>query len=201
MNWETKLWPTDPPCNLPLRSLTRPISEDKANVIETTAEIVSSFAANNNLAANELPSLIRAVHEALAGVSVNGAIEPEKPKPAPAVPIKKSVTPDEIICLEDGRKFKSLKRHLRTKYDLTPEQYRTKWGLPKDYPMVAPAYAEAPSGLVNAGVFQFNYVPTSGEAGGGVMSLGSDASIPNVSGTSTVGGATSALTWTAKRRS
>ena len=126
------------------------MSEDKLNVIEMTAEIVSSYAANNNLAANDLPSLIRAVHNALAGASVNGALEPEQPKLAPAVSVKKSITPDAIICLEVGRKFKSLQRHLRTKYNLTPEEYRAKWGLPKDYPMVAPSYAAARSSLAKS---------------------------------------------------
>jgi len=126
------------------------MSEDKSNIIEMTAEIVSSFAANNNIAASDLPNLIRGVHGALAGVSVNGVIEPEQPKLAPAVSVKKSITPDAIICLEDGRKFKSLKRHLRTKYNLSPEEYRAKWSLPKDYPMVAPSYAAARSSLAKS---------------------------------------------------
>jgi predicted transcriptional regulator len=126
------------------------MSEDKLNVIEMTAEIVSSYAANNNLAANDLPGLIKAVHGALAGASANSVVEPEQSQPAPAVPVKKSITPDAIVCLEDGRKFKSLKRHLRTKYNLSPEEYRAKWGLPKDYPMVAPSYAAARSSLAKA---------------------------------------------------
>jgi predicted transcriptional regulator len=126
------------------------MSEDRSHIIEMTADIVSSFAANNNLAVNDLPNLIKAVHDALAGAGVNGAIEPEKAKLAPAVSVKKSITPDAIICLEDGRKFKSLKRHLRTKYNLSPEEYRAKWGLPKDYPMVAPSYAAARSELAKS---------------------------------------------------
>jgi len=126
------------------------MSEDKLNIIEMTGEIVSSFAANKNIAASDLPNLIRGVHGALTGVSVNGAIEAEQPKLAPAVSVKKSITPDAIICLEDGRKFKSLKRHLRTKYNLSPEEYRAKWGLPKDYPMVAPSYAAARSQLAKS---------------------------------------------------
>jgi|KBSSwiStaDraftv2_1062776.scaffolds.fasta_scaffold04956_8 predicted transcriptional regulator len=126
------------------------MSEDKSNVIEMTAEIVSSYAANNNIAANDLPGLIRAVHDALAGVGVNGAIEAEKPKPAPAVPLKKAVQPDFVVDLFTGKKFKSLKRHLRTVHNMTPEEYRAYWGLPKDSSMVAPNYAAARSALAKS---------------------------------------------------
>lgn len=126
------------------------MSEEKSNVIEMTAEIVSSYAANNNIAAKELPSLIKAVHDALAGASVNGAMEPEKPKPAPAVPLKKAVQPDFVVDLFTGKKFKSLKRHLRTVHNMTPEEYRTYWGLPKDSSMVAPNYAAARSALAKS---------------------------------------------------
>src|SRR4051794_13219429 len=117
------------------------------NYIELAAEIVSAFVSNNSVPAAELPTLIGSVHDALNRV-VSGAAQPpaEEPK-APAVPIKKSVQPDYIVCLEDGKRFKSLKRHLRTVYDLTPDQYRAKWGLPRDYPMVAPNYAAARSEL------------------------------------------------------
>jgi predicted transcriptional regulator len=94
----------------------------------------------------DLPALIKQVHSALATVGAP-AVEPAPAPKEPAVPVKKSITADYLICLEDGRKFKSLKRHLRTKYDMTPEDYRAKWGLPKDYPMVAPNYAEARSNL------------------------------------------------------
>jgi len=90
--------------------------------------------------------LIRSVHKALLGVA-DGAAVVEAPPKEPAVSIKKSITPEFLICLEDGRKFKSLKRHLRSKYDMSPEDYRAKWGLPKDYPMVAPNYARARSDL------------------------------------------------------
>jgi predicted transcriptional regulator len=120
--------------------------QDQPELIEMTAEIVAAYVASNNLAAADLPGLIQSVHRALAGVAGAGEPEPAVVK-EPAVPIKKSLTPDYLICLEDGRRFKSLKRHLRTKYNLSPEDYRAKWGLPKDYPMVAPNYARARSDL------------------------------------------------------
>src|SRR5690242_18141236 len=110
------------------------------NFIELTAEIVSAYVSNNTVPAAEIPGLINQVHAALARVSgkpMEGASEPLKP----AVSVKKSITPEYIVCLEDGKKFKSLKRHLRTQYNMTPEQYRDKWGLNADYPMVAPNYA------------------------------------------------------------
>lgn len=121
------------------------MSEMNSNVIELTSDIVAAYVSNNSVQASDLPDLIRSVHNALGAV-LDPVPEPETRKD-PAVPVKKSITPDAIICLEDGRKFKSLKRHLRTAYDLTPEQYRAKWGLPRDYPMVAPAYAAARSTL------------------------------------------------------
>ncbi|GLK78180.1 transcriptional regulator [Methylopila jiangsuensis] len=117
-----------------------------ANYIELAADIVSAYVSNNSVAAADLPTLIGEVHQALSRVS-NGAPEPEPEALRPAVPVKKSVTPDYIVCLEDGKKFKSLKRHLRTQYDMSPEEYREKWGLPTDYPMVAPNYAAARSEL------------------------------------------------------
>src|SRR6185312_5169870 len=111
--------------------------EERAEIIEMTADIVSAYVGNNEVSATELPTLIHAVHGALRGVST--AAEPVEVAPKePAVPVKRSVTPEFLVCLEDGRKFKSLKRHLRTKYNMSPEDYRAKWGLPKDYPMVAP---------------------------------------------------------------
>jgi predicted transcriptional regulator len=113
--------------------------------LEKTTEIVAAFVSKNQTATSELPALIQAVHRALTGVSVV-APEPE-PRKEPAVPVRRSITPDYLICLEDGKTFKSLKRHLRTKYDLSPEDYRAKWGLAKDYPMVAPNYAAARSAL------------------------------------------------------
>lgn len=114
--------------------------------IDQTAQIVSAYLRNNPVTAGEIPALINQVHAALARVST-GQSEPPSEALKPAVPVKKSITPDHIVCLEDGKKFKSLKRHLRTQYDITPEQYREKWGLPADYPMVAPNYAAARSEL------------------------------------------------------
>src|SRR4051812_22726700 len=117
------------------------------NTIALAAEIVSAFVSNNPVPAAQLPALIGNIHDALTKIA-SGAVlpAPEEPK-EPAVPIRKSVQPDYIICLEDGKRFKSLKRHLRTVYDLTPDQYRAKWGLPRDYPMVAPNYAATRSEL------------------------------------------------------
>jgi predicted transcriptional regulator len=115
-------------------------------LIELTAGVVSAYVSNNPVPAGELPALIGQVHAALMSTT-NGAT-PEKPEALkPAVPIKKSMTPDYIISLENGKKFKSLKRHLFTHYGLTPDEYRAKWGLPADYPMVAPNYAAARSAL------------------------------------------------------
>jgi predicted transcriptional regulator len=116
------------------------------NFIELTAGIVSAFVSNNSVAAAEIPALINQVHSALLRVSSGAKDAPAEPL-KPAVSVKKSVTPDYIVCLDDGKKFKSLKRHLRTQYNVTPEQYREKWGLPADYPMVAPNYAAARSKL------------------------------------------------------
>jgi len=116
------------------------------NYIELTAEIVSAYVSNNTVPAAEIPGLISQVHTALARVSGKSGDAPAEPL-KPAVSLKKSITPEYIICLEDGKKFKSLKRHLRTQYNMTPEQYREKWGLGADYPMVAPNYAAARSQL------------------------------------------------------
>jgi predicted transcriptional regulator len=114
--------------------------------IELAADIVSAYVSNNSVPSSDLPSLISEVHTALLRVG-GGTVEVPVEAPKPAIPVKKSVTPDYIVCLEDGKKFKSLKRHLRTQYNMTPEQYREKWGLPVDYPMVAPNYAKARSEL------------------------------------------------------
>ena len=122
------------------------MTEKNADYIELAADIVSAFVSHNTIAASELPALIRDVHAALA--RLDGApAAPVAEAPKPAVNARKSVHDDFIICLEDGKKFKSLKRHLRTQYSMTPEQYREKWGLPPDYPMVAPNYAKARSAL------------------------------------------------------
>jgi predicted transcriptional regulator len=119
---------------------------EKDELVELTAEIVSAYVSNNTVVVTDLPALINNVFDALKKASSTGA-QPAKEELRPAVPIKKSVTSEYIICLEDGKKFKSLKRHLRTHYDLSPEEYREKWGLPHDYPMVAPNYAAARSDL------------------------------------------------------
>ena len=114
--------------------------------IDLTADIVSAYLSNNPTPAAEIPSLISQVHAALTRVAA-GRSEPA-PEPArPAVPVKKSIHPDYLVCLEDGKRFKSLRRHLRTQYNMTPEQYRDKWNLPPDYPMVAPNYAVTRSQL------------------------------------------------------
>ena len=120
--------------------------DDRSELLEMTADIVSAYVGNNSVSASELPSLIANIHAALSQVT-GGVVEVEPEPKEPAVPIRKSISPDFLICLEDGRKFKSLKRHLRTKYDMSPEEYRAKWNLPKDYPMVAPNYAKARSEL------------------------------------------------------
>jgi predicted transcriptional regulator len=114
--------------------------------IELTAEIVSAYVSANNIASDSLTTLISDVHAAL-NRSATGSPEAKSDPPTPAAPVKKSVTPDYITCLEDGKRFKSLKRHLRTYHDLTPAEYRQKWGLLADYPMVAPNYAKARSSL------------------------------------------------------
>ena len=123
--------------------------ESNDDFIELAVELVAAYVANNNVPTADLPGLIASVHSSLSKLTG----EPEAPAAAPlvpAVPIRKSVTPEAIICLEDGKSFKSLKRHLSSKFGLTPEQYRIKWGLPVDYPMVAPAYAEARSTLAKS---------------------------------------------------
>jgi len=109
-------------------------------LLTLTADIVAAHVSNNSVAVNDLPNLIQNVHSALLGIS--GSSGGAEPKPEPKVSIRSSVKPDYIVCLEDGKKLKMLKRHLSTHYNMTPEQYRQKWGLSADYPMVAPNYAE-----------------------------------------------------------
>lgn len=113
---------------------------------ELTSEVVAAYVSNNTVPVSDLPALIADVYAALSGT---GTPQPEAPpeKPTPAVTVRKSINKEHLICLEDGQKFKSLKRHLMTHHGLTPEQYRERWGLASDYPMVAPAYAEARSRL------------------------------------------------------
>jgi predicted transcriptional regulator len=119
---------------------------DANNFIGLTADIVSAYVSNNSVPASDISNLINQVHSALVRVS-SGHVEAQPEPLKPAISVKKSITPEYIVCLEDGKKFKSLKRHLRTQYNLTPEQYREKWALPADYPMVAPNYAAARSQL------------------------------------------------------
>ena len=121
-------------------------SENNLTLMELTSEVVSAYVSNNPLAAQDLPDMIKNVYAALQSTSGPAPV-PEAEKPKPAVSIRKSLGHDYLICLEDGKKFKSLKRHLKTHYNLTPEAHREKWGLPADYPMVAPAYAEKRSQL------------------------------------------------------
>ena len=122
------------------------MNEKSPSYIELTADIVSAYVSNNSVPASDISALISQVHSALLRVS-NGQGEVVSETLKPAVAVKKSITPEYLICLEDGKKFKSLKRHLRTQYNMTPEHYREKWGLAPDYPMVAPKYAEARSQL------------------------------------------------------
>ena len=118
------------------------------NEIDLTADIVSSYVANNSVPVSELAALIHSVHQALT--QLGRPVVHENKQQQPAISVRKSVTSDFIICLEDGKKFKSLKRHLHTRYNMTPAEYRAKWGLPSDYPMVAPNYSAARSNLANA---------------------------------------------------
>ena len=116
------------------------------DLIDLSTEIVSAYVSHNALAVSDLPKLISDVHAALRNLHREGAPAPME-ELKPAVPVRKSIAPDYLICLEDGKKFKSLKRHLRTHYDMSPEEYREKWGLPADYPMVAPNYSATRSRL------------------------------------------------------
>src|ERR1700751_4812832 len=122
------------------------MSEDQPNshILSLTAQIVSAHVSNNAIQAEALPALILSVYKTLTGTGVE---TPQPEKRQPAVAVKRSVFPDYIICLEDGKKLKMLKRHLKTAYDMTPDQYRARWGLPADYPMVAPNYAKQRSKL------------------------------------------------------
>ncbi len=117
------------------------------DLLGLTAQIVAAHVSNNEVARDSLPNLIQDVYRTLAGIGKDAPPPPPADKPAPAVPVKKSVFPEYIICLEDGKKLKMLKRHLATAYNMTPEQYREKWNLAADYPMVAPSYAKQRSSL------------------------------------------------------
>jgi predicted transcriptional regulator len=139
-----------------------PEQDGQTDIVSIAADIVAAYVSNNPLPVGELPKLIGDIHAALQGIGTP-VTEPVV-KQEPAVPIKKSVTADYIICLEDGKKFKSLKRHLATDYNLSPEEYRQKWNLPSDYPMVAPNYAAARSALAKAsGLGRKAAVPVAGK--------------------------------------
>lgn len=132
------------------RTLTTPTEQtDTSDLVTLSADVVSAYVSNNLVPADELPKLIGEIYSALIALNAP-SVAASEPKPEPAVPVRKSITPDFIICLEDGKKFKSLKRHLQAHYGLTPAEYRQKWGLPADYPMVAPNYAATRSALARA---------------------------------------------------
>lgn len=145
------------------------------DLAELTAEIVAAYVSNNSVASADLPRIIRDVNVALVKTSAEGA-EPEPEQQQPAVAIRKSITPDAIVCLECGKKFKSLKRHIRTDHDMTPEEYRGKWTLKSDYPMVAPNYAKARSDLAKTMGLGRKAVNATGEGSGSAdRSSSSDA--------------------------
>jgi predicted transcriptional regulator len=123
-------------------------AQSDAEILTLTAQIVSAHVRHNSLQPDALPALIRSVHSTLANIGSNAPAPVEKPQPS--VPVKRSVFPDYIVCLEDGKRLKMLKRHLQTAYNLTPDQYRERWGLPHDYPMVAPKYAAHRSSLAKS---------------------------------------------------
>ncbi|WP_441771202.1 MucR family transcriptional regulator [Labrys sp. KB_33_2] len=125
------------------------MQEAHNNLIDITVDIVAAYVANNSIPTDGLPSFISMVHDSLSKLREQPVVEEATPL-RPAVPVRKSVTPDFIVCLEDGQKFKSLRRHLRSKYNMSPEEYRSKWGLADDYPMVAPNYAAERSRLAKA---------------------------------------------------
>ena len=118
---------------------------DHKEILAHTASIVAAHLGNTQTAPDDIPALIQKVYRSLTNINGESVVSSERPQPA--VPVKRSITPDYIICLEDGKKLKMLKRHLKTAYNMTPEQYRERWGLPADYPMVAPAYANQRSNL------------------------------------------------------
>ena len=120
-------------------------AKNQYEMVQATVDIVSAHVANNSMAVADIPGLIEEVYQTL--MRLGDVVEPEEVRPDPVVPIKKSITPDYLICLEDGKSFQSLKRHLRVAFGLTPQAYREKWGLPDDYPMVSPAYARPRSDL------------------------------------------------------
>lgn len=133
-----------------MRSNTSPNSEiDPQDLLEMTSDITAAYVSNNVVAADDLPELIRKIHGALRSADVPEQ-EPVQEKKKPAVPIRRSIQPEYLVCLEDGKQLKMLKRYLRTNFDMSPEEYRAKWGLPSDYPMVAPNYAQKRAQMAKA---------------------------------------------------
>ena len=132
------------------RTMTEENTKPEADLIELATDIVAAYVSNNPLPAGELPRLITDIHAAIAGVAAGAVPQQPKENPVPAISVRKSVTPDFLICLEDGKKFKSLKRHLATHHGLTPDEYRQKWNLPADYPMVAPTYSATRSAMAKS---------------------------------------------------
>jgi predicted transcriptional regulator len=123
-------------------------AKNQYEMVQATVDIVSAHVANNSMAVADIPGLIEEVYQTL--MRLGDVVEPVEVRPEPVVPIKKSITPDYLICLEDGKKLKMLKRHLKTAYDMSPEEYRERWGLAADYPMVAPNYAKQRSELAKS---------------------------------------------------
>src|SRR5258708_29997 len=123
--------------------------DENSDILSLTADIAAAYVSNNTVAASEVPAVIQTIYRAL-GTLGKAELQPTPEARKPAVPIRKSITPDFLISLEDGKSYKSLKRHLRTQYNMSPEDYRAKWGLPKDYPMVAPNYAASRSALAKS---------------------------------------------------
>jgi predicted transcriptional regulator len=123
--------------------------DENSDILSLTADIAAAYVSNNTVAAAEVPAVIQTIYRAL-GTLGKAELQPAPEARKPAVPIRKSITPDFLISLEDGKSYKSLKRHLRTQYNMSPEDYRAKWGLPKDYPMVAPNYAASRSALAKS---------------------------------------------------
>ena len=153
-NWTIKQFYTVTSVQWGLCESSKDLSTNSLNgtdIVEITADLVAAYVANNLVASAALPGLIGQIHAAFQRLAAGGsAAEESKPPLVPAVPIRKSVTPDYVICLEDGRKFKALKRHLLSEYNMTPDEYREKWGLPNDYPMVAPNHAALRSALAKS---------------------------------------------------
>ena len=129
-----------------IKTVTEPVAARSDDLLKLASDIVAAYVSNNPLPVSELPSMIKSVHSTLGGLSGGTAMDVQTAQ-KPAVTVKKSITPEYIVCLEDGKKLKMLKRYLRSRYGLSPEEYRAKWGLSHDYPMVAPNYAKARSDL------------------------------------------------------